>query len=630
MSEFTTNPFRNIASKYEIIVSDNETIQQVIDKIPVMQGSLASGITNPYIINVPPGHEKEFYSLVRNASDIASDKRNIKVIFENNPEGKFSIVNFSDCDEVGIPNEIGKWGIAIGADSLVVENVPSSDQKRIKYTSSGSSGIVYIYLYLTDGTTYTDLSEFQGALISIKWPPALLNFAQFRFTDVNNNQMNYQIGVFGSRFQFKEVSHEGTFYVPFVPRNTSYTDFDTKNIKHFQLVLNANAFTDDVYINDLRLVRTTPDKKIIIRFDDSLDEHYTHAIEELEKKGWKGSFQTIAGSVDSDVSTVFNTVQAKEMGRRGHLITNHGIDDIYYENKNYNESFYGYHATNNWLLMHGLSHGFGIAICAGLSKNIYIDKIVENSGGIIVLEGSLPVMRIGGGTPVSTAELEVLEGFVGGGVFDFGIHTFSTSAELKTILDYIEVHFSEVILWDEVIQKSGQEWPGIAFSPQRRCMDCGYQETLSVDRELRAWEGNTFFFDPGGAARDIILNGKNTTFPSGHKITIVNTADAAETLTFDPLFDSSGIADNTSNLLTDISNTWIVGQLVGRTINNTTDGSSGIITGNGASTVTTFLSGGTNNTWVANDNYTITPVGSNQDITQGNSQEFVYDGEGWH
>lgn len=63
-------------------------------------------------------------------------------------------------------------------------------------------------------------------------------------------------------------------------------------------------------------------------------------------------------------------------------------------------------------------------------------------------------------------------------------------------------------------------------------------------------------------------------------------------------------ADNAS-VLTDSTKTWTVDEWVGYTITNTTDGSSGTITANDATTITATLSGGTDDDWDASDAYTI-------------------------
>jgi len=62
-------------------------------------------------------------------------------------------------------------------------------------------------------------------------------------------------------------------------------------------------------------------------------------------------------------------------------------------------------------------------------------------------------------------------------------------------------------------------------------------------------------------------------------------------------------------VLTDSSAAWLPDELVGLTISNTTDGSSGTITANTATTVTATLSGGTDNDWDIGDSYTINYIG---------------------
>jgi len=71
--------------------------------------------------------------------------------------------------------------------------------------------------------------------------------------------------------------------------------------------------------------------------------------------------------------------------------------------------------------------------------------------------------------------------------------------------------------------------------------------------------------------------------------------------------DHAGAHDGSANasVLTDTDAGFDVNQFVGYTISNTTDGSSGTITANTASTVTATLTGGTDNDWDVGDAYTI-------------------------
>ena len=69
----------------------------------------------------------------------------------------------------------------------------------------------------------------------------------------------------------------------------------------------------------------------------------------------------------------------------------------------------------------------------------------------------------------------------------------------------------------------------------------------------------------------------------------------------------TGTHDGAANAsaLTDASGSWEIDSLVGRQINNTTDGSNGLITANTGTTVTATLSSGTDNDWDVSDAYTI-------------------------
>ena len=127
------------------------------------------------------------------------------------------------------------------------------------------------------------------------------------------------------------------------------------------------------------------------------------------------------------------------------------------------------------------------------------------------------------------------------------------------------------------------------------------------------------------------LADKGTIYQLGHELILVNTADAAETLTFDPTFTAAGNHDAAASdtIMTDSGDSWTIGQLVGRTINNTPDGSSRVSTANTATTVTAILTGGTSNDWQNGEAYTITPAGLNQAVGQDQRATFVYDGEGW-
>jgi hypothetical protein len=62
---------------------------------------------------------------------------------------------------------------------------------------------------------------------------------------------------------------------------------------------------------------------------------------------------------------------------------------------------------------------------------------------------------------------------------------------------------------------------------------------------------------------------------------------------------------NDEAVLTDSGEDWGTDQFVGYTISNTTDGSSGTVTANTATTITATLSGGTDDDWDTGDAYTL-------------------------
>jgi len=69
-------------------------------------------------------------------------------------------------------------------------------------------------------------------------------------------------------------------------------------------------------------------------------------------------------------------------------------------------------------------------------------------------------------------------------------------------------------------------------------------------------------------------------------------------------------------ILTDTGASWDINRFVGYPVRNLTDGSSGTITANTATTVTATLSGGTDNDWDNGDNYSIDYVSPNDALVQ--------------
>jgi hypothetical protein len=79
-------------------------------------------------------------------------------------------------------------------------------------------------------------------------------------------------------------------------------------------------------------------------------------------------------------------------------------------------------------------------------------------------------------------------------------------------------------------------------------------------------------------------------------------------------YSGTHTGSNNASTLTDSTQSWATNELLNGTITNTTDGSSGTITANTATTVTATLSGGTDNDWDTSDAYEVTKLQTAQDI----------------
>lgn len=599
------------SSPYKYTVQDGQTIQAVIDLCPVATGSLKSGFTNPRVIYVPPGHETEFYSLVRNAADAASNKRNVKVIFENNPEGMFQLQMLNDCESL--------TGITYyqGTGSLDSTHKFEGDY-CVKLThTAGSSAII-------TWTKNMDLSAYQGVLVSLELDS--VEFTSLRYYVVDSTgKYAYANLIFTGLGRLRD-----TVYIPF--QKTSASDYpDMSNITSMKFTFDSavTASNKIVYIDSIQAVRTVPANIAVIRFDDNHNEHWDY-IADIDNRGWKGCFAVIGNNID--IGSNLTTGQIKSLSANGHSIINHSMTHPALNTLNNTNAFYEVMAFYRWLIMQGIRNGFPLFDGPGGSLHLKAIQAIKLQGGMSLHnnQNAFPSSFIQPAAPTfPTTDLASFCATKRGGIIQIVIHDIPSAdrAAYQTMLDYVEANFSYVISIDEIPKRFPDNWPA-KVQPSFSLYGCIKEITLSAGTTINAWDATTFKIDPGGAARNCV---PVNIFASGHEVNIVNTADAAETLTFDPLFTSSGAHDGAANaaILTDSGEAWVVSQLVGKTINNTTDGSSGVITANNATTVTATLAGGTDNDWDVSDAYTITPVGLNQAIAQNQRATFVYNGSGW-
>jgi len=112
----------------------------------------------------------------------------------------------------------------------------------------------------------------------------------------------------------------------------------------------------------------------------------------------------------------------------------------------------------------------------------------------------------------------------------------------------------------------------------------------------------------GSSTAIIVLNGQGTVISVYPFLQFVISCDIKYGVPTSGTLTGAQTAAPSATVMTDAAATFIPGALVGLTILNTTDGSSGVITANTATTITCAggLSGGSDNTFETNDAYSVT------------------------
>lgn len=189
---------------------------------------------------------------------------------------------------------------------------------------------------------------------------------------------------------------------------------------------------------------------------------------------------------------------------------------------------------------------------------------------------------------------------------------------------------------NESIRIDGQAWiyllrVDIAGTAGRNTFDCTGVPWVELD-DCDMYDGNSGFVGTVGTIR--LSNGTRvsgfTSSPFGIEFGYVETNGLCHIYDNNfvsfvsrgtPVFNldncdanaAAGAHDgaNGSPTLSDSGESWRTDELVGFTINNVTDGSSGSITANTATTITATLSGGTDNDWDSGDTYTVVAPNTN-------------------
>jgi hypothetical protein len=188
--------------------------------------------------------------------------------------------------------------------------------------------------------------------------------------------------------------------------------------------------------------------------------------------------------------------------------------------------------------------------------------------------------------PITHADEVTIEG-----LFDdsaIGPHTIANAARTRTTAGVLS------------IMPEGDAYGSIALFGQYWQDD--YPITMDVGDVVKMTQSCKFHGKPSmgdhGLQEGIVLYPKTAVVADGNGTTQTNAN----------LYGTHTGAANAS-VLTDSASTWRVNELVGGTVYNSTDGSSGTITANTGTTVTATLAGGTDNDWDTGDVYYISTLG---------------------
>jgi len=595
-------------------VQASQTIQEVIDRCPVAAGSLRTGFTNPVIVKVPTGHETEFYSLVRNASDVATDKRNVNVIFEDNPEGKFQI-DFLDDFMEGWTFEYGAVGEFVKSDYL-------GYNKCLHVYGDGSNTRL---LAKKSFDSDLDWSMYQGILVDICFPRPQ------RFTDafrchIHSGGVNrilpniefHRIGATPLRF---------TTFMSFA-RGSDYPAHDWSSVEwiRFDAYLDALDSPADFYLSNLRLVKTSQTPIAVIRIDDGF-LHAADTAPKIIERGWGASVSSDKGHLVRTGGLGYMTLpEIRGLQDHGFEFVNETREHLQFNATDKIQTLYQYKSQQQFMRQYGLAQASNILLNPFHNTNRWLmDKIKQDGGIQFSGEGIFPSCLVYVSSAFTTERIEYFLRGTNGGVATLMLHFLGSLEEgvFDAFLDFIETHFSHVILATDLLKK----YPENVYKYRVPEIDYDYARVESIAESILVYNMD------GGTLKITATEAALTLTPvfewETRELKVINAG--TNSFTFDPTFTAAGAHDGAAeaDALTHSLGGWTVGQLVGRTVNNTADSSSGVITDNTETTVSAILSGGTNNYWSIGDNYTITPAGLNQAVGQDQRATFVYDGEGW-
>ena len=616
--EIAGNPTKLSPNLY--VVQSGQTIQAVIDSIT------DAAVDNFYEVRVPPGHETEKYT---GKPYITVVEMGEKQLFSNDYPSNRNIL-ISDFEVV---DEWTTWG----SPTLSISN---TEQVRGDYClraiTTSDTGFKLYKAGSWDFTGY-DFSIFAKAVNAKIF---YLDFYDNASHGATFYLLNNETIPFSEMFQYQMSKWR--------PKGGTSSNIDWTNIIQIRIwVVPVTGETATVYLDNLEAIRTYPYPLAILRFDDGYNNCDSNARPVLQSFNYRGILGIITNEIGN--GAYLTAKQIQNFDALGWDACSHTHTHLHLKNITNSQVTQELLVSKRILENLGISRGsrFFIVPYGGLSeytnhalkeiKKYYAISFLNASadGGVLVYGNNLYHVE---NVSVTSATLSTTLDMITtlseqNGLIVLTMHHVLpsggniTPTELTELCQHLKDNGVRVVtaseLYDDIIQGGTPTVSSLAASTK-----IVIEELMTGNLEFEPFEGDIYYLDPGGNHRNF---SPSEAFEIGTEIILINTADAAENLIFDPTFTAAGTHDAAAHdtIMTDSGESWVVGQLVGRTINNTPDGSSGVITANTATTVTAVLSGGTSNDWQNGEAYTITPVGLNQTVGQDQRATFVYDGEGW-
>ncbi|HFD32259.1 MAG TPA: hypothetical protein ENJ28_06070 [Gammaproteobacteria bacterium] len=417
----------------KFVVGDNQTIQEVIDECPINREDIENDRSgsNTCIVQVPSNHKKEFYSLVRNSQGDFVDHRNVNVIFQDNPQGKFKYDLFEDC------NDTSGWKAGTGSTISINEG-------KCHLTATEDQQVVFARFVFDQPI---DLHQYQGVMIDLEYVKGQV-LPQIQFIDSSGKSEHRYDALHLPKGQ---RTIDRVFFGLPLHGNINYS-----NIKEIRIRgLRASSYSGSLNLDfdNIYFVSTFYCNVASIRFDDDHIAQYLY-INHLEKRGWKSAFVVYTNAINGPNKISLNQLQ--ELYEKGHNIINHGEAHADPRKCDYEATYEDFWNGRNWLYEHGFSKYLNMYAHPFVASNMYLRELLLETHTMSIdpqLFG-FPIVKVGLTNPdfniPEDAQKRIKSHF--GGIYQFVFHRIENEDNFEKALEFIEENFSYIITPQEILE----------------------------------------------------------------------------------------------------------------------------------------------------------------------------------